>query len=132
MSNGGKTLENSIINCQIGNAFGCSINESILLDTARAMASYGLRDLGYNYVVLDDCWSQGRNSSGYIEHDPTKFPNGMKHVADAVHALGMKFGMYSSAGKWTCGKYPGSLDNEQKDADLFASWGVDYLKYDNW
>ncbi|KAE9993964.1 hypothetical protein EG327_002298 [Venturia inaequalis] len=113
------------------NAFGCNINETILLDTAKAMISYGLRDLGYNYVVLDDCWSQGRNGSGYIEHDPTKFPNGMKLVADAVHALGMKFGMYSSAGKFTCGKYPGSLDNEQKDADLFASWGVDYLKYDN-
>jgi alpha-galactosidase len=102
-----------------------------LLDTAKAMADYGLRDLGYNYVILDDCWSQGRNASGYLEANPKKFPNGMAHVADQIHALGMKFGMYSSAGVLTCGRYPGSLGNEQKDADVFASWGVDYLKYDN-
>ncbi|KAF2421141.1 alpha-galactosidase [Tothia fuscella] len=113
------------------NSFGCNVNESLLLQTAKAMADYGLRDLGYNYVVLDDCWSQGRNSSGYLVENPIKFPNGMKHVADQIHALGMKFGMYSSAGILTCGRYPGSLGYEQKDADVFASWGVDYLKYDN-
>ncbi|KAK7537329.1 alpha-galactosidase [Phyllosticta citribraziliensis] len=113
------------------NAFGCDVSEELLLETADAMVKFGLRDLGYDYVVLDDCWSIGRNASGYLVHDPVKFPNGMKHVADAIHALGLKFGMYSSAGVFTCGRYPGSLGYEQKDADIFASWGVDYLKYDN-
>ncbi|KAK7701443.1 hypothetical protein SLS57_011728 [Botryosphaeria dothidea] len=113
------------------NAFHCDVSEELLLDTAQAMVDYGLRDLGYNYVVLDDCWSAGRNDSGYLVHNPKKFPNGMKAVADRVHDLGMKYGMYSSAGVFTCGKYPGSLGYEQKDADVFASWGVDYLKYDN-
>jgi alpha-galactosidase len=70
------------------NAFGCNINESILLGTAQKMADYGLRDLGYNYVILDDCWSSGRNESGYLVADTNKFPNGMAHVADQIHALG--------------------------------------------
>ncbi|EKG11948.1 Glycoside hydrolase clan GH-D [Macrophomina phaseolina MS6] len=113
------------------NAFHCDVSEELLLNTAQAMVDYGLRDLGYKYVVLDDCWSAGRNESGYLVHNPKKFPNGMKYVADRVHDLGMKYGMYSSAGVYTCGKYPGSLGYEQNDADLFASWGVDYLKYDN-
>jgi hypothetical protein len=73
------------------NAFGCNINESILLDTAQKMADYGLRDLGYNYVILDDCWASGRNDSGYLVADTNKFPNGMAHVADRIHALGMDF-----------------------------------------
>jgi hypothetical protein len=59
----------------LGNAFGCKINESIVLDTAKAMVEYGLRDLGYNYVIVDDCWSQGRNDSGYLVEDTVKFPN---------------------------------------------------------
>ncbi|KAI9691396.1 MAG: hypothetical protein M1820_009684 [Bogoriella megaspora] len=113
------------------NAFACDVNSSLLLNTAQAMADYGLRDLGYKYVVLDDCWSIGRNSSGYLEYDPQKFPGGMKSVADSLHAMDMKFGMYSSAGTFTCGRYPGSLGYETEDADLWASWGVDYLKYDN-
>lgn len=113
------------------NAFACNVNESLLLNTASAMVKYGLKDLGYDHVVLDDCWSIGRNSSGYLVHDPTKFPNGMLSVADRLHAMGMKFGMYSSAGVFTCGRYPGSLGNEDKDAEYFAANGVDYLKYDN-
>ncbi|KAF2094286.1 alpha-galactosidase [Rhizodiscina lignyota] len=113
------------------NAFGCSINETLVLNTAQKMVDFGLRDLGYNYVVLDDCWSEGRNSSGYLVPNQKTFPHGMKYVADKVHDLNMKFGMYSSAGIYTCGKYPGSLGYEQKDADVWASWGVDYLKYDN-
>lgn len=95
------------------------------------MASYGLRDLGYKYVVLDDCWSEGRNSSGYLVANSEKFPNGMAFVADQIHSLGMMFGMYSSAGVFTCGRYPGSLGYETQDAEFFASQGVDYLKYDN-
>ncbi|KAL1644171.1 hypothetical protein SLS58_004451 [Diplodia intermedia] len=113
------------------NAFHCDVSEELLLDTAQAMVDFGLRDLGYKYVVLDDCWSAGRNDSGYLVHDAQKFPNGMKYVADKLHDLGMLYGMYSSAGIFTCGRYPGSLGYEQKDADIFASWGVDYLKYDN-
>ncbi|KAH8846523.1 hypothetical protein MCOR21_008158 [Pyricularia oryzae] len=113
------------------NAYHCDVSEELLLKTAEAMVTYGLRDLGYNYVVLDDCWSIGRNESGYLLHNPVKFPSGMKSIADKLHAMKFKFGMYSSAGVFTCGRYPGSLGFEQKDADTFASWGVDYLKYDN-
>ena len=102
------------------NAFGCNINESVLLSTAQKMVDYGLRDLGYNYVVLDDCWSEGRNASGYLVPNHQTFPNGMRYVADQLHDIGMKFGMYSSAGIYTCGRYPASLGNEQKDADFFA------------
>jgi len=92
------------------------------------MVDLGLRDLGYQYVVLDDCWSQGRNASGYLEPIPAKFPNGMKYIADEIHARNMKFGMYSSAGVYTCGRYPGSLGYETEDAQFWAGVGVDYLK----
>ncbi|KAF2001676.1 glycoside hydrolase family 27 protein [Amniculicola lignicola CBS 123094] len=113
------------------NAFHCDVSEDLLLSTAQSMIDLGLRDLGYNHLVLDDCWSIGRNSSGYLVADYVKFPSGMASIADRLHSMGYKFGMYSSAGVFTCGKYPGSLGYEQKDADLWASWGVDYLKYDN-
>ena len=94
---------------------------------------YGLKDLGYHYVILDDCWSIGRNAShnNSLIANPEKFPNGMSAVADHLHALGLGFGMYSDAGKYTCGGYAGSLGYETVDANTFAEWGVDYLKYDN-
>jgi len=97
------------------------------------IVDYGLKDLGYHYVILDDCWSFGRNASNNnsLIADPKKFPNGMAAVADKLHALGLGFGMYSDAGKYTCGGYAGSLGYETVDANTFASWGVDYLKYDN-
>ena len=95
------------------------------------MVDYGLRDLGYNYVILDDCWSNGRTSNGTLQPNTTMFPNGMAHVADEIHALGMKFGMYSSAGIYTCAHYVASLGHETTDAQTFADWGIDYLKYDN-
>ncbi|KAF2136870.1 glycoside hydrolase family 27 protein [Aplosporella prunicola CBS 121167] len=113
------------------NAFGCSVSEDLLLETAHSLVSLGLRDLGYTTVVLDDCWSSGRNETGHLVPDSDKFPNGMLHVANQLHALGLKFGMYSSAGAYTCGRYPGSLGHEELDAQTFAAWGVDYLKYDN-
>lgn len=113
------------------NAYGCDVSEDLLLSTAQAMIDYGLRDLGYNYIVLDDCWSIGRNSSGYQVANPIKFPHGMRNVADRLHSLGFKFGMYSSAGAYTCGNYPGSLGYETQDAQFFADNNVDYLKYDN-
>ena len=111
------------------NAFGCAVDADLLLTTAQAMVDYGLRDLGYNYVVMDDCWSEGRNATGYLVANTLKFPNGLKTVADQIHAMGMKFGIYSSAGVFTCGKYPGSLGYETKDAEYWAEIGVDYLKY---
>ena len=110
------------------NAFGCAVSEDLLLGTATRMVELGLRDAGYYYIVLDDCWSNGRYDNGSLRPDFTKFPNGMKHVADAVHALGLGFGMYSDAGKYTCGQYEGSLGYETIDANTFAGWGVDYLK----
>ena len=91
-----------------------------MVDTAKSIANYGLRDLGYEYVIVDDCWSSGRNDTGYLVADNYTFPNGMGYVADQVHSLNMKFGIYSSAGIYTCARRPGSLGNEQKDADYFA------------
>ncbi|KAK9242916.1 glycoside hydrolase superfamily [Lipomyces tetrasporus] len=113
------------------NAFACSVNEHLLLSTAEKMAAFGLRDVGYQYIVLDDCWSLGRDKNGNLQHDPEKFPRGMKYVADQLHSLGFLFGMYSDAGSYTCARYPGSLGYEEQDAKTFASWDVDYLKYDN-
>lgn len=115
------------------NSFGCDVSETLLTQTAQLIVDYGLKDLGYHYVILDDCWSVGRNASNNnsLIADPKKFPRGMASVADDIHALGLGFGMYSDAGKFTCGGFAGSLGYETVDANTFASWGVDYLKYDN-
>ena len=116
------------------NSLGCDVSESLLLGTARKLKSYGLKDLGYNYVVLDDCWQAtptGRGEDGYWLVDQDKFPHGMKYVSDELHKDGFLYGMYSSAGEMTCARYEGSLDHEKEDAESLASWGVDYLKYDN-
>ena len=87
---------------------------------------------GYEYINLDDCWqSTERTESGNIKPDPVAFPNGIKTVADYVHDKGLKFGIYSSAGTMTCAHRAGSLGYETQDATDYASWGVDYLKYDN-
>lgn len=107
------------------------MNERVVLDAAERIVSLGFRDLGYNYVVLDDCWSAGRNESGYLVPDPHKFPNGIKDVADKVHAMGMKIGIYSSAGTMTCARYSGSLGYEEKDAAVWAEWGVCLLQFLN-
>lgn len=113
------------------NSFGCDVSEELLLGTAEKIVGLGLRDLGYEYVILDDCWSSGRESNGSLKVNCTRFPNGMRHVSDRVHSLGLKYGMYSSAGTETCAGYAGSLGYEDIDAQSFADWGVDYLKYDN-
>jgi alpha-galactosidase len=114
------------------NAFGCNVNEQLVEQTADFLASSGLRDAGYTYVNIDDCWmASQRGSNGSLVPDPVKFPHGIKGVADYVHAKGLKLGIYESAGTATCAGYPGSLNHEQQDANSFASWGVDYLKYDN-
>lgn len=113
------------------NSLGCDVSQDLLLETSKVLVESGLRDLGYNYVVLDDCWSGPRGQDGYITVDETKFPDGMKYVAEKLHDQGLLYGMYSSAGEMTCAQYDGSLDHEAEDAESFASWDVDYLKYDN-
>lgn len=113
------------------NTFGWQINEQLIFEMADLMASQGYREAGYEYLVIDDCWSlRERGKDGRIVPDPEKFPHGMKAVADYVHSKGLKFGMYSCAGTHTCGGHPGSFEHEFDDADTFAEWGVDYLKYD--
>ncbi len=113
------------------NTFGEKINEQVIKDTADAIVSLGLKDVGYEYVVIDDCWAlRERNAEGKMVADPAKFPSGMKALSDYVHAKGLKFGMYSCAGTRTCAGYPGSFDYEFIDAKTFADWGVDFLKYD--
>ena len=113
------------------NTFAANINEQLIFETADRMVDSGLRDLGYEYLVIDDCWSlRERDENGRLIPDPEKFPHGMKAVADYVHSKGLKFGMYSCAGNLTCAAYPGSFEHEFVDAATFAEWGVDYLKYD--
>lgn len=113
------------------NPFGENVSEAVIKETADAMVSSGLRDLGFSYIVIDDIWQGGRDSvSGLLFADPVRFPSGIKALADYVHSKGLKFGIYSDAGTLTCGEMPGSFGYEEKDAKLFAEWGVDYLKYD--
>ncbi|MBR4124741.1 MAG: glycoside hydrolase family 27 protein, partial [Victivallales bacterium] len=114
------------------NTFGENINDELIRQSADKMVASGLKDAGYEYIVIDDCWSERQRDpeTGRIVPDHAKFPNGMKAVADYVHSKGLKFGMYSCAGVRTCADYPGSFDNEFLDARTFAEWGVDYLKYD--
>ncbi|MBP2334038.1 alpha-galactosidase [Saccharothrix coeruleofusca] len=109
-------------------------NEDMIKGIADIFVSRGLKDAGYEFVNIDDCWAlPQRGQDGNLVPDPVRFPNGIKALADYVHAKGLKFGIYTSAGTMTCSTigFPGSLGHEQQDADLFASWGVDYLKYDN-
>ncbi|HEX7302973.1 NPCBM/NEW2 domain-containing protein [Lentzea sp.] len=109
-------------------------DEAMVKGIADLFVAKGLKDAGYQYVNIDDCWAlPDRDGGGDLVPDPARFPNGIKHVADYVHGKGLKFGLYTSAGTKTCDSdgFPGGLDHEEQDARLFASWGVDYLKYDN-
>jgi alpha-galactosidase len=111
--------------------FFCNVNEQLVEQTADAMVSSGMRDAGYRYVNLDDCWAAStRNANGHLQADPTKFPHGMKAVADYVHARGLKLGIYEDVGTKTCAGYPGSYGHVQDDADTFASWDIDFVKVD--
>lgn len=113
------------------NTFGWKINEELVKKAADAFVESGLKDAGYEYIVIDDCWSlKERDEEGRLVCDPEKFPGGMKQLADYVHSKGLKFGMYSCAGTHTCAGHPGSFEHEFEDAKTFAEWGVDYLKYD--
>jgi len=113
------------------NKFACAgVNEKVVRGIADEMAANGMRDAGYQYVVIDDCWQVDRDKAGNIIADPVKFPSGIKALADYVHSKGLKFGIYTDAGTLTCGGRPGSLGHEYQDAQQYANWGVDYLKED--
>lgn len=112
------------------NLFQGNISEQLIRETADAMVKEGFADAGYKYIFIDDEWQGGRDSKNNIIADPVKFPNGIKAVADYVHSKGLKLGIYSDAAQLTCAGYTASLGFEEQDARTFASWGVDYLKYD--
>jgi alpha-galactosidase len=112
------------------NKFSCNVSESLIMGMADAMVSSGMKDAGYEYVVIDDCWQVSRDENGEIVADKERFPNGIKYLADYIHSKGLKFGIYSCAGSLTCQKRPGGRGHEFQDARTYARWGVDYLKYD--
>ena len=113
------------------NTFGVYIQEDMIKQMADIIVSSGMKDAGYEYVVVDDGWEAlSRDSSGNLVPDLKKFPDGMKAVADYVHSKGLKFGIHNCAGNRTCNGFPGGRGHEYQDARLYASWGVDYLKYD--
>jgi alpha-galactosidase len=120
------------------NTFGCNINETLIRQMADAIVSSGMREAGYQYVVVDDCWfNPNRDSAGNLQGDPGRFPSGMRALGDYIHARGLKFGIYQVPVDKTCaqyfGSYPGatgSQGHEEQDARQFAAWGVDFLKYD--
>jgi alpha-galactosidase len=112
------------------NHFACAIDEGLIRETAELMVSTGLRDAGYRYVNLDDCWQIDRDAEGRIVVDPVAFPSGLKALADYVHGLGLKLGNYTCAGTLTCQERPGSRDHELIDLQTYAEWGIDYTKVD--
>ena len=112
------------------NKFGCNVSEDLIKSVTDAIATNGMKDAGYQYVVIDDCWQVSRDANGNIIADPKQFPSGVKVLADYVHSKGLKFGLYSDAGAKTCAGRPGSQGHEYQDALQYARWGADYLKYD--
>jgi len=112
------------------NKFHCDVSESLIMQAADALVSTGMKEAGYEYIVIDDCWQVSRDENGEIVVDKERFPHGMKYVADYVHSKGLKFGIYSSAGTVTCQRRPGGFGHEYQDARTYARYGVDYLKYD--
>ncbi|MCX5208324.1 ricin-type beta-trefoil lectin domain protein [Kitasatospora sp. NBC_00240] len=120
---------------------GCSTNnpnagdvgpsETLILNQAASLVSSGLAAKGYQTVTIDDCWmTHSRGADGNLVVDSAKFPNGMAYIGQQLHDKGLKFGIYEDIGNWTCGGFPGDYGQFQQDADLFASWGVDYVKLD--
>jgi alpha-galactosidase len=113
------------------NTFACSIDEALIRQTVDIIVANGMKDAGYQYVVIDDCWeAMERDKAGNLVADPNKFPSGMKALGDYIHLKGMKFGIHNCAGTKTCAGYPGGRGHEFQDALTYASWGVDFLKYD--
>jgi alpha-galactosidase len=112
------------------NKFACNVSEQLIRETADAIVSSGMKAAGYQYVNVDDCWQLSRDSKATIVADPKSFPSGMKALADYVHSKGLKFGLYTDAGRLTCQKRPGSFEHEVQDVQSYAAWGVDYVKID--
>ncbi len=112
------------------NTFGRDINEQLIRETADFMVNEGYLEAGYDTLVIDDNWQESERVNGRLVADKSRFPNGIKPVADYVHSKGLKFGLYSAVGVRTCCNKPGSFGYEYVDAQDFADWGVDYLKYD--
>jgi len=112
------------------NKFACDIDEKTIREIADAIVASGMKDAGYEYVIIDDCWHGNRDSLGFITASKELFPSGMKNLSDYIHSKGLKFGIYSSAGFQTCAGRPGSRGYEYQDAQMYAKLGVDYLKYD--
>src|SRR4051812_26096748 len=120
------------------NSFGCNVSEALIHQTADAIVASGMAALGYQYVIVDDCWFEPtRDGAGNLRGSASRFPSGMKALGDFLHGRGLKFGIYEVPTDRTCaqrvGSYPGSTGSgghEAQDARTFASWGVDYLKYD--
>jgi alpha-galactosidase len=112
------------------NKFGCNVSEKLIMQMADAMITSGMKQAGYEYIVIDDCWQVARDKDGEIIPDKERFPHGIKYLADYIHSKGLKFGIYSCAGTKTCQERPGGRGYEFQDARTYAGWGVDYLKYD--
>jgi alpha-galactosidase len=112
------------------NTFGGKIHEELIRETADTFVQTGLQDAGYEYIVIDDLWEADERVDGRLTWDPEKFPNGIPALAEYVHSYGLKFGIYSCAGSHTCAGKPASYGYEEIDAETFADWGVDFLKYD--
>src|SRR5207247_3092339 len=110
------------------NHFAAKIDDATVRAQADAMVSSGLRDAGYRYINIDDTWEGERDAQGFI-HSNEKFPD-MKTLADYVHGKGLRIGIYSTPGPKTCAKFEGSYGHEEQDAQTYAAWGIDYLKYD--
>ncbi|KAF1985014.1 glycoside hydrolase family 27 protein [Aulographum hederae CBS 113979] len=114
------------------NAYALDYDEDILMKNAQRLVDLGLRDLGYNVVILDDAMTEKtRSHDGKLIANATRFPSGLKSISKRFHNMGLQFGVYSSAGRFTCGGYPASLGYEEQDAQWWADLGVDYLKHDN-
>src|SRR5256714_8027533 len=112
------------------NHFGCDVSAQLIKETADAMAKSGMRDAGYQSLVIDDCWQVARDGAGRLVADSVRFPGGMKPLAEYVHSRGLKFGLYTDAGRQTCQRRPGTYGSEEIDARTFGEWGVDYVKED--
>lgn len=132
-ANATKKAENLALTPPMGwnswNTFACDVDENMIREMADAMVASGMRDAGYEYINIDDCWHGKRDKDGNIQANE-KFPSGIKALADYVHSKGLKIGIYSDAGNTTCAGYPGSRGHEYQDALTYAQWGIDYLKYD--
>jgi alpha-galactosidase len=112
------------------NKFGCNVSDQLIRGMADAVVSSGMKAAGYEYVNIDDCWQVKRDAQGNIVADPERFPGGIKALADYVHSKGLKLGIYTDAGHFTCEHRPGSYEHEVQDINTYASWGIDYVKID--